>query len=164
MADVTLDALTELTTIANDDYFAVFDASAAALKRVSRANALLNAFLTNVAQTVTAATTFSGEVIFNRATATIASDAIAAVGNYMMLDTEAAAATDNLATINGGTTGQQLILQSASSARDITVKHGTGNIYLAGGVDFVLDNLRCFLVLVNVGTEWREVSHSHNHA
>lgn len=164
MTDTTIDALTELTTIANDDYFAVFDASAAALKRISRANVLNNVFLTNVAQSVTAATTFSGEIILNRTAANIASDAITVVGNYMIIDTEAAAAADNLATINGGSTGQLLFLQTASSARDVTVKHGTGNIYLAGGVDFVLDNLRCFLVLMLVGTEWREISHAHNHA
>ena len=164
MADTTIDVLTELTTIANDDNFAVFDASAAALKRISRSNLLANVFLTNVAQSVTAATTFSGEIILNRASATIASDTITAVGNYMIIDTEAAAAADNLATINGGSTGQMLILQTTSSSRDVTVKHGTGNIFLAGGVDFVLDNLRCFLVLMYVGTEWREMSHAHNHA
>lgn len=163
MADVvTIDTLPELTGIANDDLFAVHDASAATLKRITRTNLLSNVFFTNTAQTVTAVTTFSGEVILNRASATIASDAITAVGNCMVLDTESAAATDNLATINGGTTGQVLILNPASNTRVITVKHGTGNLYLSGGADRALNHIRAHLTLMCIGSEWRELAYSRN--
>ena len=111
-----------------------------------------------------AAQTFHAPVIMDRDAITIASGAITPTSSYVLLDTEGAAATDDLATITAGTTGQLLFLQTASSSRDVTVKHGTGNIYLSGGADFTLDNLRCSLLLIAVGSEWREVSHSHNHA
>lgn len=57
------------------------------------------------------------------------------------LDTEGAAATDDLDTINmtgGGKNGQIVTVWAASSARTVVVKDGTGNLYLAG--DFSLDN------------------------
>lgn len=111
-----------------------------------------------------AAQTFHAPIILDRDSITIASGAITATSSYVLLDTEGGAASDDLTTITDGTTGQRLLLQTASSARDVVVKHGTGNIYLSGGVDFTLDTLRCFLELVAVGSEWREVSHSHNHA
>lgn len=162
MADVTVDALTELTTVANDDYLPVYDTSAGALKKISRANVLNNVFLTNVAQSITAATTFTGEAIFTRSAATIASDTISAVGNCMVIDTEAAAASDDLKTINGGSTGQILILNPASTARAITVKHATGNIYLSGGADRALNHIRAHLTLICIGSEWRELAYSRN--
>jgi len=110
------------------------------------------------------AQTFHNFVIFDRDPITIAGGEITPTSSYVILDTEGGAATDDLVTIAAGTTGQLLLLQTASSARDVTVKHGTGNIYLSGGVDLTLDNLRDSLMLIAVGTEWREVSHSHNHA
>lgn len=60
-----------------------------------------------------------------------------AITNYR-LDTEAAGATDNLATINGGTHGQTIALTTTSDARDVVIKHNTGNIFLKGAVDRTL--------------------------
>jgi hypothetical protein len=164
MADIELDTLPELTTIATDDQFAVFDTSTEILKRITRANALANVMYTNVANTVTAATTFDGAVILTRATATIAAGVVTAVGGAMVIDTEAAAATDDLDTLSGGATGQIMILQSANSARDVTVKHGTGNIYLTGRVDFTLTGTRDKLVLMCVSPEWHEIGRGDNSA
>lgn len=110
------------------------------------------------------AQTFHNFVILDRDSITISGGSITPTSSYVLLDTEGAAATDDLVSIATGTTGQLLFLQTASSARDVTLKHGTGNLYLSGGADFTLDNLRCSIMLVAVGTEWREVSHSHNHA
>jgi hypothetical protein len=62
-------------------------------------------------------------------TLTIASDAITVTGGgRYFIDTEGAAATDNLSTINGGNVGDIVILSDVSSARDVTIKNGTGNI------------------------------------
>jgi hypothetical protein len=101
-------------------------------------------------------------VVLARADLVIATDAITVSRSQHRIDTEGGAATDNLATISGGTTFQLLLLQSTNSARDITVKHGTGNIYLNGLADFVLDNSRDVLVLIKTGAEWNEVCRSNN--
>lgn len=93
-------------------------------------------------------------------TLTIASDTITATKSYHLVDTEAAAATDNLSTINGGSTGDILVLRSANSARDVTLKDGTGNLALAG--DFTLDNVQDTITLMSTGTTWLELCRSNN--
>lgn len=103
------------------------------------------------------------KLLVSRSDLTLASDAITVTGCYHRVDTEAAAATDNLATINGAATGQIIILQSVSSSRDVTVKNGTGNIFLSGS-DFVLDNSRDFIVLICTGGEINELARSNNGA
>ena len=64
-----------------------------------------------------------------RTKATISGGAITFNSSYMIVDTEAAAATDNLDTINGGQTGDILILRTEDNARDVVVRHAQGNIY-----------------------------------
>ena len=46
-----------------------------------------------------------------------------------VLDTEGAASTDDLVTINGGQDGQIIYIRSSNNARDVVVKHNTGNIW-----------------------------------
>ena len=103
------------------------------------------------------------KLMLSRSDLTIASDAITVTGCYHRVDTQGAAATDNLATINGAVSGQILILQSVASSRDVTVKNGTGNIFLSGS-DFVLDNSRDFIVLICTGGELNEICRSNNGA
>jgi hypothetical protein len=163
MADITVDTLPELTTIATDDYFAVYDTSAAVLKRISRANALASVQYTNVAASVTAATTFNAavtfgaELVITRNAATIAAGVVAAAGSGMVIDTEGAASTDDLDSITGGTTGQWLVINRAHASRTVIVKHATGNIYLNGKADYTLSGTRDMLILFCVGSEWREI-------
>jgi hypothetical protein len=45
------------------------------------------------------------------------------------LDTEGAASSDDLDTINGGQDGQVIFLKSANNARNVVLKHATGNIF-----------------------------------
>jgi hypothetical protein len=79
------------------------------------------------------------------------------------LDTEAAAATDDLDTINGGSAGQDLILSAADSARTVVAKDGTGNMKLAG--DFSMDNAEDRLHLhTDDGSTWIELNRSDNGA
>jgi predicted GH43/DUF377 family glycosyl hydrolase len=63
--------------------------------------------------------------------------------------------TDDLATISGGVAGQFLLIQP-DSGDTITVKHGTGNIYLNGEEDFVLDGEKSLLLFFD-GTNWSDI-------
>ena len=88
---------------------------------------------------------------------TISSGAITVTGNYHIVDTEADAASDDLDTINGGSDGDLLMLQTADNTRDVTVKDLTGNINLAE--DVVLLNKASKLLLIYNGatSQWNEV-------
>lgn len=76
-----------------------------------------------------------------RATATIAAGAITYAATYMRLDTEGAAATDDLTDINGGTDGDIIILRTTDTARDVVIKN-SGNIRTGGAVDRTLGTRR----------------------
>ena len=98
-------------------------------------------------------------------TLTIASGAVT-VGlfSYYPIETEAAAATDDLDTINGGTSGQIIILRAATSTRDVVVTE-VGNIRLnAAGSTFTLNNSQDRIVLQYDGSVWNEISRSDNSA
>lgn len=77
-------------------------------------------------------------------------------GSIYDLDTEGAAATDDLDTINGGNQGQLICLQTANSARDVVLKHNTGNIFNPGGVDLTLGLTtdRIFLMYDSTSAKW----------
>lgn len=82
---------------------------------------------------------------------------------FANVDTEGAAATDNLNGINGGTPGQVLVLQSTNTVtRDVTVKHGINNIELSGGADFTLADTQDTITLVYNGSNWCEIARSDN--
>lgn len=78
------------------------------------------------------------------------------------VDTEGAAAADDLVTINGGVDGQIIILRSTVSlTRVVTVKDSTGNMRLAG--DMVLDSATDSLTLYQIGgSVWIELARSNN--
>lgn len=67
------------------------------------------------------------------------------------IDTEEEAPADDLNTITGGHDGDILILRCVDAAREVKLKHGTGNLFLPSAVDFVLDHVRDRVVLLNVG-------------
>lgn len=98
---------------------------------------------------------------------TLASDAITVTGSHHTVDTEGAAATDNLATIStsGGTTdGQMLLLRIVNGARVVTVKHGTGNIRLDGAADFVMNSTLDYIYLIfqTANNVWCEIGRGNN--
>lgn len=78
----------------------------------------------------------------------------------LQVDTEAAAASDDLATITGGYDGHMIILKSFSSVRDVVVKDGTGNLRLAG--DMTLSHIEDRLTLIFDGVNWCEISRTVN--
>jgi hypothetical protein len=93
-------------------------------------------------------------------TLTIASGVITVTGTNHAVDTEAAAATDNLDTINGGLSQQILILKSANDARDIVITSGVGNIINPEGLSIVLKDTDDNVVLKYDGSNWIVISYS----
>lgn len=92
---------------------------------------------------------------------TIATGAITVVQNHHGVDTESDAAADDLDTVTPGTdieAGCLLILVPQNFNRVVTIKHGTGNINLDGGVDFVMNSESHRITLHLVGTDWYELS------
>lgn len=85
----------------------------------------------------------------------ISNGAITVTSSYHVVDTEGQASSDELTTITGGQIGDILFLRQANSARDITIKHGVGNIFTFDGTDIVLGNSFSAVVLLNTGgTSW----------
>jgi hypothetical protein len=95
---------------------------------------------------------------------TIASDTISPrfATNLITVDTEAAAATDTLSTIQAGYIGQEITIQSATASRVVTVVDNTGNIQTQNNADRILDSTRNAISLVWDGTTWNELSYSNN--
>ena len=97
--------------------------------------------------------------------ADITNQYIGLLGTWLKLDTEGLAATDDLDSIVGGVDGAVITLSTTSTARDVVIKHGTGNIRLAGGADRTLSTVRDKIVLVyetNTVNVWQEISYSAN--
>lgn len=74
------------------------------------------------------------------------------------IDTEGAAATDDLDTLSGLRAGQIAILASVSNSRLVVAKDGTGNLKLTG--DCVLFDTEQRLVVISDGTNCYEVARS----
>lgn len=95
-------------------------------------------------------------------TLTIATGVITVTEPFHTVDTEAAAATDNLDTINGGSLGMRVVFKAANSARDVVFTEA-GNMKLAGGT-FTLNNVEDTIELIYDGTNWLEIGRSDNGA
>lgn len=81
-------------------------------------------------------------------TLTISSGSITATGNRHLVDTQGGAASDDLDTISGGSAGMVLVLRIVDDARNVVIKHNTGNLYCAGGTDVLLDHTNQLALLV----------------
>lgn len=93
---------------------------------------------------------------------TISSGVITITHSNHSVATEGGAGTDDLDTINGGVTGQVLILRAGNSSNDVVAKDGTGNLRLSA--DFTLTHAQDRIVLLYDGTNWVELSRSDNTA
>lgn len=89
---------------------------------------------------------------------TISGGAITITGTHVVVDTQASAATDDLDTINGGGNGKVLLMRSNNSARDVVLKHGTGNIATSDGADVTLDSVAKFALLFYTNSNWLVLS------
>lgn len=97
-----------------------------------------------------------------RSTLTIASGAVTPTRGVHDVDTEAAAAADDLTNI--ATTnlpdGSLLRLHCVNAGRVVTVKHaagGAGAVALAGSADFALDDTKKWVELQRSGADWVEI-------
>lgn len=97
---------------------------------------------------------FHGLQFDDAAELTISGGAVTKTQTYHDIDTEGDAATDDLDTINGGSEGDILIIRAEHDDRTVIVKHSTGNIELAGGVDITLDSTEDHLLLIFDGSNW----------
>lgn len=101
---------------------------------------------------------------FRPTTLTIAGGTITRTRAHHRVDTEGAAATDDLTRIDGRRSGidDLLMLAAVHTDRTVVVKHGQGNINLAGGADFALDTTaqRILLIYDQESDTWNEVSRS----
>ena len=93
---------------------------------------------------------------------TIAIGAVTVTKSYHTIATEAGAAADNLDTINGGVTGDVLILVGSANAATevVTVRDNIGNIQLTA--DMVFNNPRDTLTLLYNGSNWLETARADN--
>lgn len=100
-----------------------------------------------------------GEV---ESTLTLAGDAVTPTRGLHTIDTEAAAASDDLKNIvtTNLPDGSVLLIRAANPARVVTVKHnagGAGQVALAQAVDVPLNATTKFLLLKRTGANWEEV-------
>lgn len=103
------------------------------------------------------------------ASVTLSSDSFTPSVARNVLDTEGAAATDNLSAI--GITnvpdGTRIEISGANAARVITVVHsgsGTGHVELCDGSNLVLDDTSITLTLEKIGSAWYERARSFGNA
>lgn len=90
--------------------------------------------------------------------ATIASDTITASNDYIIVDTEGGAASDNLSTIQGYAEGRVIYIRMANAARVVTLVHGTGsgNPTLAGDGSVILSSTK-WKALIGTATGWSDL-------
>jgi len=91
---------------------------------------------------------------------TIAAGVVTVTKSFHTIDTEAAAASDDLDTINGGTDGDRLVIYAANGGHTVVLKDNTGNLRLAGDMSLVSGDDT--IELIFSGTVWRELSRSNN--
>jgi hypothetical protein len=110
------------------------------------------------------ATAFLGKLNGSSTTATIASGVatLATQSTNLSIDTEGAAATDDLDTLTNasGASGDFLVIRTVNSARDVVVKNGTGNIFLRGTSDLTLASSQDRLLLLRQGGNYLEIARS----
>jgi len=111
--------------------------------------------------------TFSGDVavsgfinVGSTTTLTVVAGSITPTQTSHMVDTEAAAATDDLTNIAAGTDGDILILSTVANARTVVVKDGVGSIRCAG--DFTMDSNTDYIQLIYRNAVWNELTRSNN--
>ena len=95
-------------------------------------------------------------------TKTIAAGSIAITQLSHKVDTEAAAASDDLDSITGGSAEQLLLVRAANAARTVVLKHaiGANKISTPGAADISLAEATDWALLAHNGTQWGVVATS----
>ncbi len=142
------------STAANGHRYYIYADAAAVVGNISGA--------TEVSSLVIARSSLAGQVV---SSATIATGVISPIRSAQtqqyIVDTQAAAASDDLDTIStsGFVNGDILEIRGASAARIVTVKDDTGNIKLANNVDFLTGDstYSIFVQYVSTLDKWVEI-------
>lgn len=94
------------------------------------------------------------------ASLTISGGIVTVTKSHHSIDTESAAASDDLDTLTatGLTDGFVIVLRPANVAHVVTLKDGTGNLLLNG--DYALSATDRTITLIYDGTNWRELARS----
>lgn len=87
---------------------------------------------------------------------TISGGVIAPQKAYHTVDTEGAAASDDLDTISADnfSDGDLLILRAEDGGHSVVIKHGTGNIKVSGAVDITLEDVYDSVILLYNSPYW----------
>ena len=126
--------------------------------------AVLAAFAKTINTDADEANQMAGSLAFADSELTVATGAVTAKRTYHTVDTEADAASDDLDTIATGSVsdGAILILSANNASRTVVCKHeataGAGDMHLAQGRDFSLDDANKRIVLHRDGADWYEIS------
>ena len=88
---------------------------------------------------------------------TIAGGVVNTTQSFHLIDTEGAAASDDIDTINGLSSGQIAWFTLADPAHNVVLKHGVGNIFCSGGFDITLDGNTDIVLLIMAGVNGRAV-------
>lgn len=94
--------------------------------------------------------------------ATISSGAISITSSFVSVDTEGAAASDDLDTINGGADGMLLVLCQTNTARDVTVKNNTGNVRCGTDLAFNTTSDAAIFVYRASNGGWKKIGNASN--
>ncbi len=135
---------------------------------VTGASTLTGAVTHSSTLTQTGVATFNAAAILGAALrpvsifATIASGTVALPASgatLFVVDTEGAAASDNLDSITGGTANDIIILKTNNSGRDVVVKHSvsTDKFMLVGSANFTLTSISSSIAFIYYAGVWREL-------
>lgn len=106
----------------------------------------------------------AGSLAFTGSTLTIAAGSVTATRTYHLIDTQGAAASDDLDAITTGSTsdGCILILKAAHTDRTVVVRHniGANGILTADTANYSLDDDIKTMILQRRGTLWYEIGRS----
>lgn len=116
-------------------------------------SAISAAFAKTINTDANEANQMAGSLAIAISTLTIASGAVTATRSVHAIDTEGAAATDDLDTINVGSVsdGCLLWIRMVNSGRVVTLKNGTGNLVI--GEDIVMSSTK-YVALIRNGSNW----------
>lgn len=81
---------------------------------------------------------------------TIVSGGVTLTKSYHEIETEGAAASDDLDTISGVTPGRIIVIKAHDAAHTVVLKNGTGNLML--GMDIYLDDADKHVILIGDGS------------
>jgi hypothetical protein len=93
----------------------------------------------------------------SQGTLTISGGVITVTGSNHLVDTESAAATDNLDTINGTVAGQIITIGSVADARDVVIT-SSGNIRTSDGLSLTLNYANDKVSFLSDGTNLFQIS------